>query len=229
RPASQPASQPGLSPPQLHIDSYSQPCDTSSHNNSLETPAMAMSSIITLVIAAFLMMYAVTLYNGLVNLKHAVSKYLANIEVLLRQRHDELPKLVETCKQYMQYEQQTLEKVITARSMVAKAQIKGDMKALGQAETTLRAGLGNLFALTENYPDLKADASFQHLQQRISGLENSIADRRESYNEAVNNNNVRIEQFPDVLIARFMNFGAFELLEFSEEALKDVNIKSLFS
>ncbi|MFT5032721.1 MAG: LemA protein [Bacteroidia bacterium] len=190
---------------------------------------MEMSSIITLVIAAFLMMYAVTLYNGLVNLKHAVSKYLANIEVLLRQRHDELPKLVETCKQYMQYEQQTLEKVITARSMVAKAQIKGDMKALGQAETTLRAGLGNLFALTENYPDLKADASFQHLQQRISGLENSIADRRESYNEAVNNNNVRIEQFPDVIIARFMNFGAFELLEFSEEALKDVNIKSLFS
>jgi len=103
------------------------------------------------------------------------------------------------------------------------------MKALGEAETTLRAGLGNLFALAENYPDLKADDSFQHLQQRISGLENSIADRRESYNEAVNNNNVRIEQFPDVIIARFMNFGAFDLLEFREEELTDVDIKSLFN
>ncbi|HCS28480.1 MAG TPA: LemA family protein [Spongiibacteraceae bacterium] len=190
---------------------------------------MDMTSIITLVIAAFLLMYAVTLYNGLVNLKHAVSKHFANIDVLLKQRHDELPKLVETCKQYMQYEQQTLENVINARSMVAKAQGKRDMKALGEAETTLRAGLGNLFALAENYPDLKADDSFQHLQQRISGLENSIADRRESYNEAVNNNNVRIEQFPDVIIARFMNFGAFDLLEFREEELTDVDIKSLFN
>ncbi len=190
---------------------------------------MDMANIITLIIAAFLMMYAVTLYNGLVNLKHAVSKHLSNIDVLLKQRHDELPKLVETCKQYMQYEQETLENIIQARSMVAKAQVKHDMKALGEAETTLRSGLGNLFALAENYPDLKADESFQHLQQRISGLENSIADRRESYNEAVNNNNVRIEQFPDVLIARFFNFGAFDLLEFREEELKDVNLKSLFN
>lgn len=190
---------------------------------------MDMANIITLIIAAFLMMYAVTLYNGLVNLKHAVSKHLSNIDVLLKQRHDELPKLVETCKQYMQYEQETLENIIQARSMVAKAQVKHDMKALGEAETTLRSGLGNLFALAENYPDLKADESFQHLQQRISGLENSIADRRESYNEAVNNNNVRIEQFPDVLIARFFSFGAFDLLEFREEELKDVNLKSLFN
>lgn len=190
---------------------------------------MDMTSIITLVIAAFALMYAITIYNGLVALKHSVSKHLSNIDVLLKQRHDELPKLVETCKQYMQYEQQTLENVIEARSMVAKAQAKRDMKALGEAETTLRSGLGNLFALAENYPDLKADASFQHLQQRITGLENSIADRRESYNEAVNNNNVRIEQFPDVLIARFMNFQAFDLLEFQEEELKDVNIKSLFN
>ena len=177
---------------------------------------MDMTSIITLIIAAFLLMYAVTLYNNLVALKHSVSKHFSNIDVLLKQRHDELPKLVETCRQYMQYEQQTLENVIEARSMV------------GEAETTLRAGLGNLFALAENYPDLKADKSFQHLQQRITALENGIADRRESYNEAVNNNNVRIEQFPDVIIARFLNFEAFDLLEFSEEELKDVDMKALF-
>ncbi len=189
---------------------------------------MDMTSIITLIVAAFLLMYAVTLYNNLVALKHSVSKHFSNIDVLLKQRHDELPKLVETCRQYMQYEQQTLENVIEARSMVARAQAKRDVKALGEAETTLRAGLGNLFALAENYPDLKADSSFQHLQQRITALENGIADRRESYNEAVNNNNVRIEQFPDVIIARFLNFEAFDLLEFSEEELKDVDMKALF-
>lgn len=173
--------------------------------------------------------YAVTLYNGLVSLKHAVAKHLANIDVLLKQRHDELPKLVETCKQYMGYEQETLENVIAARNRVASAQATGNMKALGQAETSLRSGLGQLFALAENYPELKADQSFSHLQQRITGLENAIADRREIYNQAVNNNNVRIEQFPDVIIARFLNFKDFDLLEFSEQQTADVDVKSLFN
>jgi LemA protein len=164
-----------------------------------------------------------------VSLKHAVAKHLANIDVLLKQRHDELPKLVETCKQYMGYEQQTLEKVIAARNSVAQAQSSGNIKALGHAETGLRAGLGQLFALAENYPELKADQSFNHLQQRITGLENAIADRREIYNEAVNNNNVRIEQFPDTLIASVFKFKRFELLEFSEQQIADVDVKSLFN
>ena len=99
----------------------------------------------------------------------------------------------------------------------------------GPAETQLRMGLGNLFALAEAYPDLKANDSFQHLQGRISGLENTIADRREFYNESVNNNNVRIEQFPDVIIARNLGFGAKELLEFNEGETKDVDVKELFS
>lgn len=172
--------------------------------------------------------YAVTLYNGLVALKHSVSKNLANIDVLLKQRHDELPKLIETCKQYMGYEQETLERVIQARSSVAAAQARGDMGELGKAESMMRAGLGQLFALAENYPELKTDQTFKHLQQRISGLENAIADRREVYNESVNNNNVRIEQFPDVIIAKFFNFGAFELLEFDQAQLQDVDVKAMF-
>jgi len=90
-------------------------------------------------------------------------------------------------------------------------------------------GLGNLFALAENYPELKANNSFQQLQSRISQLENSIADRREVYNESVNNNNVRIEQFPDVVVARMLNFKDFELLEFSDEEKKDVNVGALFN
>jgi LemA protein len=129
----------------------------------------------------------------------------------------------------MEYEQETLEKVMQARAAVHNAQQQGDMGALGAAEGQLRLGLGNLFAVAEAYPDLKANETFQHLQTRISGLEESIADRREFYNESVNNNNVRIEQFPDLIIARMFNFKAAELLEFSEEEKQDVDLKSLFN
>ena len=179
-------------------------------------------------VIAVAVFYLVSIYNGLVSLKHAVSKAWANIDVLLKQRHDELPKLVETCKQYMEYEQETLEKVMQARTSVATAQQSGDIAALGKAEGAMRLGLGSLFAVAEAYPDLKANETFQHLQVRITGLENDIADRREFYNESVNNNNVRIEQFPDVIIARFFNFKSFELLEFAAEETTDVNIGQLF-
>ena len=183
---------------------------------------------VLLVVIALVVMYFVMIYNALVRLKHGVSKAWSNIDVLLRQRHDELPKLVETCKQYMQHERGTLEEVIKARSAVSSARERGDVSGLGAAETMLRSGLGNLFALAENYPELKANESFQYLQQRISGLENGIADRRELYNEAVNLNNVRIEQFPDVLIANMFHFKPAELLQFTEEEKADVDLKRLF-
>ncbi|OOZ36589.1 LemA family protein [Solemya velesiana gill symbiont] len=190
---------------------------------------MDISTFVFLGIVAAVIIYVVMIYNNLVTLKHGVSKAWANIDVLLKQRHDELPKLVETCKQYMEYEQDTLEKVMQARAVVSSAREQGDVGALGIAEGQLRLGLGNLFAVAEAYPDLKANETFQHLQSRITGLENSIADRREFYNESVNNNNVRIEQFPDVIIARMFNFMSAELLEFSEEEKKDVDMKSLFN
>ena len=190
---------------------------------------MEIVLIIILVVLLVVSVYAVALYNNLVALKHNVSKAWANIDVLLKQRHDELPKLVETCKQYMGYEKETLEKVMHARSAVSAAREQGNIPALGAAETQLRMGLGNLFAVAEAYPDLKANESFQHLQGRISGLENAIADRREFYNESANNNNIRIEQFPDVIIARNLGFDAKDLLEFDEEEVKDVNVKELFA
>jgi len=189
---------------------------------------MSVGGFIFWGVVAVLLVYVVLIYNNLVSLKHNVSKAWSNIDVLLKQRHDELPKLVETCRQYMKYEQETLEKVMQARSSVASAQQQGDIGQLGQAEGALRLGLGNLFALAEAYPDLKADETFQHLQARITGLENSIADRREFYNESVNINNVRIEQFPDVIIARMFNFKSFTLLEFSAEETADVNLRGLF-
>ena len=190
---------------------------------------MDIGTIIVIAILVSVGLYGVTLYNGLVTLKHNVSKAWSNIDVLLKQRHDELPKLVEVCKQYMGYEKDTLERVISARSAVFAAREAGDVGKLGAAESLLRGGLGNLFALAESYPELKADENFQHLQQRITGLENSIADRREYYNESVNLNNVRIEQFPDVIIARWFGFNLRDLLEFSEEEKQDVDMKTLFT
>jgi LemA protein len=172
--------------------------------------------------------YAVTIYNSLVRLKHQVARAWADIDVLLKQRHDELPKLVDTCRQYMAYERETLERVIAARSRVADAREHRDIGALGSAETELRAGLGRLFALAENYPELKASDSFQHLQSRISELENGIADRRELYNASVNLYNVRIEQFPDLLVARPLGYRPFQLLEFPAAELADVDVGTLF-
>lgn len=190
---------------------------------------MNVTSFIFLGLLVALVVYAITIYNNLVSLKHNVSKAWSNIDVLLKQRHDELPKLVETCKQYMGYEQETLTQVMKARAAVQAAREAGDVAALGPAESQLRLGLGNLFAVAEAYPDLKANETFQHLQTRISNLEDAIADRREFYNESVNLNNIRIEQFPDVIIARWFSFTARELLEFSDQEKADVDVKSLFA
>ncbi len=144
-----------------------------------------MTTIIILGIVAVSLIYAISLYNHLVNVKHAVAKAWANIDVLLKQRHDELPKLVEVCKQYKQFEQSTLQRVIEARSQVQSARQQQDIPALGQAEGMLRMGLGNIFAVAEAYPELKANEQFMQLQTRITSLENGIADRRELYNESV--------------------------------------------
>lgn len=180
-------------------------------------------------ILGLVLLYGVVIYNGLVNLKHSVGKAWANIDVLLKQRHDELPKLVEVCRQYMGFEKDTLERVISARSAVFAARDTGDVTGLGPAEATLREGLGKLFALAESYPELEADEQFQHLRERITALENAIADRRELYNETVNLNNVRIEQFPDVVVARLFAFVRRPLLSFSPDELKDVDLRSLFT
>ncbi len=189
-----------------------------------------MSLYILVVLAAVLvvLVYFIVIYNQLVGIKHNVAKAWANIDVLLKQRHDELPKLVETCRQYMKFEQDTLEKVMKARAGVFAARESQDVGALGRAEGALRMGLGNLYAVAESYPELRTNESFLQLQSRITGLENAIADRREFYNDSVNINNVRIEQFPDNIVARMFLFRPFDLLEFDQVELKDVDVKQLF-
>ena len=178
---------------------------------------------------ALFAVFGVFIFNRLATLKHNVGKAWSNVDILLKQRHDELPKLVETCRQHMQFEQETLEKVMRARSQVASARALHNIPALGQAEGTLRLGLGNLFAVAEAHPELKTNETFQHLQTRISGLENAIVDRREFYNDSVNVNNVRVVQFPDTVVARLFGFRQFPLLRFAAEEKKDVDLKQLFN
>jgi len=190
---------------------------------------MSIATFVFLGIFAALFLYAVTMFNNFVRLKNNVAQAWSNIDVLLKQRHDELPKLVDACKQYMQHERGVLEKVTQARAAVHSAREAGDVGSLGAAETELRAGLARLFAVAENYPELRANENFQHLQDRISQLEAQIADRREFYNDIVNANNTRIEQFPDNVIATLFRFEEKALLRFKEEEIRDVNVKALFN
>ena len=185
--------------------------------------------MIILIILALIVIYFVITYNSLVSIKNNVAKAWANIDVLLKQRNDELPKLIDTCKAYMAHEAQTLEKVINARMGVDAARQMQDVAGLGKAESVLSKTIGGLYAVAENYPDLKADQTFINLQQRITGLENQIADRREFYNDSVNNNNVRIQQFPDLIVANLFNFEQKDMLRFASEELKDVDVSARFN
>ena len=185
--------------------------------------------MIILIILALVIIYCIITYNSLVSIKNNVAKAWANIDVLLKQRNDELPKLIDTCKAYMAHEARTLEKVISARMGVDAARQTQDVAGLGRAESMLSKSIGGLYAVAENYPDLKADQTFINLQQRITGLENQIADRREFYNDSVNNNNVRIQQFPDLIVANLFNFEQKDMLRFASEELKDVDVSARFN
>jgi len=188
-----------------------------------------MVAMVFFIISGLLIFYGINLYNRMVRVKHDVKKSWANIDVLLHQLHAELPKLVDMCRQHTRFEVGTLERVIQARSEATAAHQKYDIAALGRAENRLHTGLGQLFALAEQYPTLKGSESFMQLHQRISGLEESIAERRELYNEVVNYNNALIEQFPDLIIAKIFHFGAAPLLTFTEEQTSDVDIDKLFN
>ena len=157
--------------------------------------------------------YLVGVYNQLVQIKVNVDKSWSNIEVLEKQRYDEIPKLVKVCEGYMQYERETLEKVIEARTRFLNAKGPADM---AQAGSQLSGALKTLFAVAENYPDLKANQNFTQLQQRVSYLENEIADRREFYNESVTINNARIQQIPYVFFAGMLSCQPREMYKVSD-------------
>ncbi len=169
-----------------------------------------------------LFIYFITIYNSLVRLRNDIDKAWANIDVLLKQRHDELPKLIETCKGYMQYEQKTFQLIVEARNAFQKA---GTVAEKAQADNMVSAALKSLFAVSENYPELKANQNFLQLQGRISELEEKIADRREFFNDDVNTYNIRIQQLPDVFVARMLSLQRRDLFKVSEEDRRDVEMK----
>jgi LemA protein len=166
--------------------------------------------------------YIIILYNGLVRLRNENDRAWANIDVLLKQRHDEIPNLVETVKGYMQHEQQTLLAVTQARAASMNA-ASISQKAL--ADLKMMNALRGLFVVAENYPQLKANENFLKLQARISELEERIADRREFFNDDVNSYNTRIGQIPDVFVASFMELKPRAFFKVSDEDRKLVEVK----
>jgi LemA protein len=165
--------------------------------------------------------YLITLYNGLVAIKNDIDKSWANIDVLLKQRHDELSKLLDVTKGYAEFERETLTKITQARSQFSQA-VTFDQKA--QADQSMTSALRGFFAVAENYPDLKANSNFQQLERRITELENQIADRREFYNDSVNTFNIRIQQVPDTFVAAFMQLTPRQLLKVDEADKADVQM-----
>jgi LemA protein len=165
--------------------------------------------------------YVIATYNALVWLSNNIDKAWANIDVILKQRHDELPKLVEVCNSYMTHERETLEAVTKARSAYSDT-ASIDQKA--KAENRITAALGQLFAVAEQYPDLKANQEFLSTQQRTSALETLIADRREFYNDSVNLYNIRIAEIPTLWVAQQIGYRARPLLAVSEAERKDVRL-----
>src|ERR1700731_3567772 len=183
------------------------------------------SSVITglafFLFVAGVLIYVVILFNGLVRLRNENDRAWANIDVLLKQRHDEIPNLVETVKGYMQHEQQTLLAVTQARAASMNAASIGQK---AQADAMITGALRGLFAVAENYPQLKANENFLKLQTRISELEERIADRREFFNDDVNTYNTRISQVPDVFVASFMSLKPRAFFKVSEEDRKLVEV-----
>jgi LemA protein len=163
--------------------------------------------------------YVIMMFNGLIAVKNDIAKAWANIDILLKQRHDELPKLLDVCKGYMEFERDTLQKIAQARSMYQQA-VSVDQKA--QADQSMASALRGFFAVAENYPQLKANDNFMRLQVRITELESQIADRREFYNDSVNTFNIRIQQMPDTFVASFMNLTPRPMFKVEEADKADV-------
>jgi LemA protein len=175
-------------------------------------------------IIAFLVISIVGIYNRLVNLRNQVKNAWRQIDVQLKRRHDLIPNLVEVVKDYMQYEQETLQKVIQARSGAVNAHNPEEAIA---AEGILTGALGKLFALMENYPDLKANENVSRLMEELSSTENKIAFSRQFYNDSVMALNNGIQTFPSNIIANIFGFTEatyFEVPE-TETAVPKVNLR----
>ena len=173
-----------------------------------------------------LVVWAISIYNGLVSLRNRFKNAFAQIDVQLKRRYDLIPNLVETAKGYMKHERETLDAVIRARNAAqSAAQAAGAkpgdpaaMQGLAQAEGALSGSLGRLFALAEAYPDLKANQNMLSLQEELTSTENKVAFARQAYNDSVMEYNTKRESFPDGFFASAFGFGPAELLQATESA-----------
>jgi LemA protein len=174
---------------------------------------MVVGTVITVtvvVLAAIALIWGVSTYNTFIELDNQVEQTWGNIDVLLKQRQDEIPNLIDTVKQYADHEQDIFTDVAEKRKQMQNASSKQEKAEANQA---MQGALSNLFAIAEDYPDLKANENFQQLQDRITGIENEIADRRERYNEAVTIYNTKQDQLPAAIIANWMNLDEEDLFD----------------
>jgi LemA protein len=175
---------------------------------------MGTSTLIVLAVIAVAALWVISIYNGLVSMRQRVNQAFADVDVQLRQRHDLVPNLVETVKGYAAHERGTLDEVVKARNAAVVAQ-GPEQKAA--AETMLSGALRQLFALSEAYPDLKANANFQALQAELSDIENKIAAARRFFNNAVQEYNSGMQRFPAALFASSLGFAPKEFFDLGEE------------
>lgn len=192
------------------------------------------TTMILLGIIALLAIWLVGLYNRLVGMRNMVKNAWSQIDIQLQRRYDLIPNLIETVKGYMSYEKGTLEAVINARNQAASARksleqaggpTEGSIKELIAAESTLKSSLGNLFALAENYPQLKASEPMQRLQEELSSTENKIAFSRQGYNDQAMIYNTAQQTFPAVIVASMFGHHPADLYEVTDaEARKAVKV-----
>jgi LemA protein len=175
---------------------------------------MATSTLIVLAVIVAFIVWVIAIYNGLVTMRQRVNQSFADIDVQLKQRHDLVPNLVETVKGYAAHERGTLEEVVKARNAAVSAQGPAQQAA---AENMLSGALRQLFALSEAYPDLKANANFQQLQAELSDLENKIAASRRFFNNAVQEYNTGIQRFPAALFAGSFGFTPKEFFDLGDD------------
>ena len=172
---------------------------------------------VVLVVIAVLVVIIIGLYNSLIRLKNRVDEAWSDIDVQLKRRYDLIPNLVETVKGYAGHERETLEKVTKARTEAMAAQQTGDTKKQAEAENMLSSTLKSIFALSENYPDLKANTNFLELQRELSDTENKIQASRRFYNGNVRDFNTKLQVFPTNIIGNMLGFKDREYFEITEE------------
>src|SRR6202167_5713176 len=175
---------------------------------------MSASTLIVLAVIVVLVLWAISIYNGLISMRQRVNQAFADVDVQLRQRHDLVPNLVETVKGYAAHERGTLDEVVKARNAAVAAQGPAQQAA---AENMLSGALRQLFALSEAYPDLKANANFQALQAELTDIENKIAAARRFFNNAVQEYNTGMQRFPAALFAAALGFSSKDFFDLGDE------------